>query len=70
LLWHRGAGAVSLILIHPVAAFIGIFIWAAATLGPGIAAAYYLDKHLMVGYHNETRLIVGGIILPLQKKAR
>lgn len=58
-----GAGAVSLMLIHPVAAFVGFFIWVAVTLGPGFAAAYYLDKHSMVGYHNEARLIVGGIVL-------
>ena len=56
-----GVGAVSLMLIHNVASFVGFFVWAAATMGPGFAAAYQLDKHLMVGYHDSARLIVGVI---------
>jgi len=58
-----GVGAVSLMLIHFVASFVGFFIWTAVTLGPGLGAAYQLDKHLMAGYHFETRFIVGGIAL-------
>jgi hypothetical protein len=56
-----GVGAVSLLLIHSVASFIGVFVWTAATLAPGFAVAQQLDKHMMVGYHIPARLIVGGI---------
>lgn len=57
-----GAGVVSLFLIHYVASEIGFLIWAAVTMGPGLAAAYNLDKHLMVGFHIWARLIVGVVI--------
>lgn len=57
-----GGGAVSLMLIHSVAEFVGFFLWTAVTLVPGFGAAYQMNKHLMTGYHNLTRLIVGVIV--------
>jgi hypothetical protein len=56
-----GAVAVSLFLIHYIASEVGYLIWAALTMGPAFAAAYYLDKDL-VGYHIWSRLAVGVII--------
>jgi hypothetical protein len=56
-----GAGAVSLLLIHYVASGVGEIVWMAATIGPGFAAAYFLNKYMMTGYHVWCRLIVGGI---------
>jgi hypothetical protein len=56
-----GTGAVSLLLIHYVASGLVEIIWMAATIGPGFAAAYFLNKYLMTGYHVWCRPIVGGI---------
>lgn len=58
-----GVGAVSLLLIHYVATEVGEIIWAAATVGPGFAAAYFLDKYAMAGYHVWCRLTVGAIVV-------
>lgn len=57
-----GVGAVSLLLIHSVGSLVGERVLNAASLGSGMAAAYWLDKYLMVGYHVYVRLIVGVII--------
>jgi len=57
-----GIGAVSLLLIHYVASGVGEIIWMAATIGPGFAVAYFLDKYLMTGYHTWCRLMVGGTV--------
>lgn len=58
-----GVGAISLLSIHYIASEIGFLIWGAAVLGLGFAAAYFLDKYLMVGYPFWARFAVGVITL-------